>query len=447
MNRKPKWSVLLMLALLISMLVPSGAVAQDEEIVIEFWNWWGVQREPLMNEIIADFNQDHPNVTIKNLVQGWDRRAEMVLTAMAGGDPPEVMMASRAELVRFAAEGLIVPITQYVEEAGIDLDAYYPSEIATMWWDGELYSLPMPTAGGETSLYVYNKTMFEEAGLDPENPPTTWQELWEVSAVLNKRADDGSIELMAIDIGTGGVSFLAWLYTNNGKLYSDDLRTVTINSPEGVETLQWMIDYIDEFYGGIENHADFLALSSGESGEFPFFQRRQAMWLNNVSVFGHIATFAPDMDYGVALRPHNGDNPDAESHGIAPVSFGWGYVIPKGLDPAVERAAFEWVKQITYEIERTGACWFMQQQARPSPLKECNEDPIFYEINPAWDNVKRALESDVALPVVPPQSRILEIITQYVDLALYGEMSPQEALDAAAEEAQAVLDEYWASVQ
>ncbi len=441
-----KWSMLLAVVLLAAMLIPPGALAQEEEkITLEFWNWWGVQREPLMNEIIAAFNEDFPNVEVKNMVQGWDRREEMVLTAMVSGDPPEVMMASRAELVRFASEGLIVPITQYVEEAGIDLDAYYQSEIATMWWEGELYSLPMPTAGGETSLYVYNKTMFEEAGLDPEAPPETWQELWEASEVLNKRADDGSVELMAIDIQPGGVGFLAWLYTNNGKLYSDDLKTVTFNSPEGVETLQWMIDYVNEFYGGIENHADFLALSSGESGEFPFYQLRQAMWLQNVSVFGHVATYAPDMDYGVGLRPHNGENPDAESHGIAPVSFGWGYVIPTGLDPEVERAAFEWVKKITYEMDGPGACWFMQQQARPSPLKACNEDPVYYELNPAWDNVKRALESDVALPVVPPQSRILEIVSEYVDLAVFGELSPQEALDAAAEEAQAVLDEYWAS--
>ena len=94
-----------------------------------------------------------------------------------------------------------------------------------------------------------------------------------------------------------------------------------------------------------------------------------------------------------------------------------------------------------------GACWFMQQQARPSPLIACNEDPVFYDLNPNWDNVKAALESDIALPIVPPQSRVIEILNQYVELALFGEMSAQEALDAAAEEAQFVLDEYWSSLQ
>lgn len=214
MNHKSRWNLVVLAALLISTLIPSGALAQEGgEVVIEFWNWWGVQREPLMNEIIAEFEAENPGVKINSVVQGWDRREEIVLTAMASGDPPEVMMSSRAEIVRFASEGLIVPITQYVEADGLDLNAFYPSEIKTMWWEGELYSMPMPTAGGETSLYVYNKGMFEEAGLDPEAPPATWQELWDISDDLSKFADDGSIQQMAIDIGVDGNSFLSWLFT------------------------------------------------------------------------------------------------------------------------------------------------------------------------------------------------------------------------------------------
>ena len=181
MLKKSRLSLLITALMLISIFSMGGVFAQ-ETITLNFWNWWGVQREPLINEMIEQFRAEYPNVEIVNVVQGWDRRAEVVLTAMAS-EPPEVMMVSRAELVRFAAEGLIAPITQYVEEAGLDLGAFYPSELETMYWDGELYSLPMPTAGGETSFYIYNKTLFSEAGLDPENPPSTWQELWEASEI------------------------------------------------------------------------------------------------------------------------------------------------------------------------------------------------------------------------------------------------------------------------
>ena len=345
-----KISILLLTIFLFSLLSVTTVVLPQEEITLDFWNWWGVQREALMAEMIDQYRETHPNVSINNVIQGWDRRAEVVLTAMAGGEPPEIMMASRAEIVRFAAEGLIVPITEYVEADGLDLSAYYPSELQTMYWDGELYSLPMPTAGGETSFYIYNKAAFTDAGLDPENPPTTWQELWAASEALNQR-DGNVINILAADINAGGTApgngFLGWLYTNNGSLYSEDLQSVAFNSPEGVETLQWMMDYVQEFYGGVENLTDFTAQTTTESADHPLYQGRQGMLFPNVSIFGHLANFAPDMDYGVALRPYNAENPDAKSQGIAPLGFGWGYVIPQGLSPEAEQAAYDFVKLLT----------------------------------------------------------------------------------------------------
>jgi len=129
---------------------------------------------------------------------------------------------------------------------------------------------------------------------------------------------------------------------------------------------------------------------------------------------------------------------------VAGLTFGWGYVIPTGLEPDVEAAAFEWVRRITYDEQ--GACRFVLDQARPSPLQDCNENPAYAEANPYWDVVLEALSKDVAVGIVPPQTRILTTLNDYVDLALYGEMEPGEALDLAAEETQAFLDEYWSGV-
>ena len=394
-----------------------------------------------MDKMIAEFHRDHPDIVVQSIVQPWDRRDELVATALASGRPPEVLMATRQEIVRFASEGLIVPITKYVREDNLDLERFYKSEIQTMWWDGELYSMPMPTAGGETGLMFYNRDLFQQAGLDPDSPPKTWQELDAVASKLDRRAGNGGIELMGVDIGVSGLEFIAWLYTNNGRLYSEDLKRVEFNSEQGVETLQWMLEFVQRHYGGVQNHADFLASTSGETGEDPFYQGRMGVTFRNVSTFFHIENLAPDLDYGVALRPYNGNNPKAESHGVAGLAFGWGYVIPKGLDEKVERAAYLWVRRLTYDEK--GACWFMLQQARPSPIRECNENPRYEQINPHWQVVQESLERDVPVGIVPPQARILDQISQQVDRAMYGEVGAKEALDAAAEEAQRILDDYW----
>jgi len=431
-------------AALVSGALPLAArptLAQDEQVTINFWNWWDVGRQPLMDEIIAGFQAEFPNITVNNVPQTWDRRDELVVTALAGGEPPEVLMASRQEIVKFADSGAIVPIDAYVEANQIDTAAYYESEIASMWWKDQLYALPMPTAGGETGLYFYNTRLFEEAGLDPETPPETWDELDAAAAKLTKLSGDGAIEQMGVNLGVNYTAFLAQLYCNNGSLYSDDLKTVAFNSEQGVETLQWLLDFVKRHYGSQQAVLDWDA--SVQAGEDRFHQERMAIQFQNVSQFFHIKDKAPDVQYSVHFRPYNSNNPDAKSQGVAAMTFGWGYIIPKGLDPAVEEAAFAFVKRITWDED--GACAFMLAQERPSPLIACNENPEYAELNPHWAKVQQVMESDVSVGVVPVQSEIFSTLMDYVELVGFEEMSPQEGLEAAAEEAQGILDDYWGS--
>lgn len=414
--------------------------AQDDQITIDYWNWWDVQRQELMDAIIADFQEEFPNITVNNVPQTWDRRDEVVTTALAGGDPPEIIMASRQEIVKFADSGAIAPITQFVEEEGLDLERYYPSEIESMWWEDELYALPMPTAGGETGLYFYNTQLFEEAGLDPENPPETWAEFDEATAALTQMSENGALEIPGSNLALSAPAFLAQLYTNNGTLYSDDLKTIAWNSAEGVETLTWMFEYVQRHFGGHQNFLDWM--NAIQPGERRFDQGRLAMEFQNVSAFFHIKNNAPDLQYGVHFRPYNADNPDAKSQGVAALTFGWGYIIPSGLDEATQEAAFKFIKRITYD---EAACDFMLQQERPSPLKDCNENPEYQEINPHWDKVVQSMENDVSVGIVPVQSEIISVLTDYIDLVAFEEMSPEEGLNMAAEEAQGILDDYWSS--
>jgi multiple sugar transport system substrate-binding protein len=424
------------------LLASRAAATSQQDIVINFWNWWGVAREPLMKQIIVSFERSHPHITIKDIVRPFANLNQQVVTALASGKPPQVIMATRQEIVAFAARGSIIPITPYVRAAGLNLKRFYPQELATMYWKGELYSMPMPTAGGETSLYFYNKDLFTRAGLNPQRPPLTWKELETATAKLTKRRANGKIDLLGADIlgaaatGSFSASFISWLYTNGGTLYSNDLKTVAFNNARGVATLHWMIDFIKKYYGGVQHYADFFTNTTGESGQYPFYQNRQGIWFNNVSTFFHIKTLAPHLNYSVALRPYNSANAHAQSHGVAGLSFGWGYVIPKGFDPATNQAAFEWIRAITYDKP---ACQFMLAQERPSPLIDCNNNPAFARANPHWATVTEALRHDVALPIVPQQTRILDIIDRNVQSAFYGQVSAKQALDAAAMAAQPLL--------
>lgn len=420
----------------------SGAAAGEvaaETTTIRFWNVWGAAREELINQIAANFEGEYPGVDIENLVQPFENRAENLFAAIASSQPPEVLMASRAEILQMADEGLILPITSYVESAGIDLSAFYDSEIGNFNYKGELYSMPMPTGGGITSLMLVNTDMFAAAGQDVVIP-TTWQELEDVAREFTV-LDDRGIVTIGANVGTNVGSFFAWLYCNNGQIYSDDLRSVAFNSEQGIETLNWMVNFTNEINGGVQNVIDFFA-GPGEATEAqPWYNDSQLINFPNVSIFFHIQTYRPDMGWDVGLRPYNANNAEARSQGLSGEEFAWGYVVPKAVPAEKQEAAFNWVKKITYDMD--GACWFMQQQGRPSPIKACNEDQVYYDANPKWDKVLETLESDVSVNILPVHVRIRDIVDQGVQAAMFGDKSAEQSLADAAEQAQAVVDEYW----
>lgn len=420
---------------------PGGGAAApaQSEVTIRFWNVWGAAREELMNQIIARFEEENPGIKVQNLVQPFERREENLFTALASGDPPEVLMASRAEILRFANDGLITSIDDYVTANNLDLSRFYDSEIGNFYWKDKLYSMPMPTGGGVTSLTLVNYDMLRAAGHE-DQVPATWAELEEMSRAFTELDDKGIVKIGAT-VGTMASDFFGWLYCNSGAIYNDDLTRVDFANEQGVQTLEWMVNFTNEINGGVQNVIDFFA-GPGEATEAqPWYNDAQLINFPNVSIFFHMQTYKPEMQWDMGLRPYNADNPAAKSQGLSGEAFAWGYVVPNVVTDARREAALKWLQKITYDED--GGGWFMMQQGRPSPIKAVNEDPSFYEVNPHWDKVLKSLESDVSVQILPVHAQVRDIVTQGVQAAMFGDASPAEALTRAAEQAQAVVDSYW----
>ncbi len=445
--------LVVMLSPLASLATPALAQGPDcaggREITITFMNWWGATREPLMNDVIANFNKVCPNITVNNAVQAWDARDQLVATTIASSEPPNIIMTTRTETYQFAYQGLIEPIGAYVKASGIDPESiFYAGEIGNQYFDGQLYTMPLPTAGGISGLYLYNKEMFRQAGLDPDNPPKTWQELEAAAAAMTETDDFGIVKLGADIVLTSDLSssFVYWLYTNNGQLYSDDGRTVLFNSPEGVQTLEWMVNFINTYGGGLEAVRDFMAATPDlTTADFPLYKELLGIEFVNVSAFGHLKNTDPEMwgnpnMWGVALRPYNGDNPAAKSAGVSGLAYSWGYTIPVNQPQETKDAAYAFLEFLTTAVD--GGCYFMYAQERPSPVKQCNENPDYYQANPYWDVVLKSLDIDVSVSITPMQGQINDILSRAVEQAFYG-ADAQTVLDDAAQEAQALLDKFW----
>lgn len=430
----------LLLVLVVLLVAPLNGLAQENEpVTLVFWHHWGGNRVPLMEEQIAAFQEAYPWITVEMSLMPWDNRLETLLTAIAAGEPPDVTMLGRQDVPGFVVQDALVALDDYMAADDITADMFYESEFRGCQYDGQTWILPLPT-GGALNILWYNKAMFEAAGLDPASPPDTWAELEEAADELSL-VTDGFLDRAAIRVTTTGgeePAFLVWLNANGGDWITDDLKTILFNSPEGLEVLQWIVDFTNTYNAGYEEQEAFYA-QTGEWENGPFYNDYEAMQINGSWEYFKIEEYAPDLELGVTSIPY-GPSGSEDTRGSA--YGGWGYSIP--ANAAHPDEAWLLVKWLTTEMESKGACWFLQQQKRPSPLIACNEDPASGEGNPYWEDILAVQAKDKWVPIAPVQPQINEIIEQMTQEALYGTMSVEEALEWGAAESQALLDEFWA---
>jgi ABC-type glycerol-3-phosphate transport system substrate-binding protein len=253
------------------------APVEMEPVTITWMNWWGAHREVLMLEIIARFQEEFPHITVENQVQPWDNREQRAATAIASQDPPSLIMVPRVESQKFAYEGLIIPIDPYIEAKGYDVyDIFVESDINNCRWEDQFWSYPLPSGGVDSSFWLYNKNMMRDAGLDPEKPPTTWQEVEQVIEATTKIVD-GDLETCGLT-GVGSGNFPKWLYCNDGQYYGDDSKQLLFNQEEGVQTLEWMIGLIDKM-GGIDAYNAYTQVGTDAlEADFKFYHDTLCMF-------------------------------------------------------------------------------------------------------------------------------------------------------------------------
>src|SRR5690606_8498475 len=165
----------------------------------------------------------HVDINLVPLAAG--PRMDHAITAYAAGTPPDLLMAQRFEVPWFAANEMIRPIVDFVEERELDLALFFPGELGGFTYEGRLYSLPMPGGGGTTYLLTWNSNMLREAGL-PNEPARTWREYLEYARRIN-RYDAGDVPVKYVAPPPGS-AFRPLLYSNNGTYYDPDSRRITL---------------------------------------------------------------------------------------------------------------------------------------------------------------------------------------------------------------------------
>jgi multiple sugar transport system substrate-binding protein len=417
-----------------------GAAPSLAQTEISFWHVWNGPREPMIADMISAFEKDHPDIKVTPTLISQDDMAQKYLTAIAGGNPPDVMIVHSARFFpAFAEKHVLTDLTPFVERDKMDLNTiFYPADVASYVADDKVLGLPVSTNAGAW-IFFYDADDFKSVGLDPDKPPQTWQELEDYAAKLTVKDGDKIVRMGFNPVGTDNVPFKEWLTLNNGKVVSDDGRKVLFNSPEGMATMKWLVDFYDKLYGGFANVIDMAGTqgAAGRDERASWYNDTVAMHVDGNWHYSQLQAQAPDKNVRAALMPYNGDNPDASVKNIA--TSGWAYSIPVGAKHV--DAAWEFLK---YATAGEGNHMFFKAQLRPSPVQAYNEDPAFAD-NPFWKVTLENAAKSVPVTSTPVQSEMDRIIINMTDEALLHKKTPEQALSEAATQIQGLLDDYWAN--
>lgn len=229
----------------------------DENVTLTFMRTGTpeVLRE-IFEPIIADFEEEYPNIKVDMQDLGWSDAEKTMQTMASSKTLPDVMYHLPATIFDLADKGLVEDLSSYMDdELKSDM---YDSLLTAGQYKGKQY---MITCGGSTLLLWYNAELFEQAGLDPENPPSTWEEMLEAAKAIDEKTDAAGIAMYGNASG-GETSFLfESLFASeiggetwNGERYTYELEE---NRDAALNTLNFIRDLSQYSQGNIEEFGRF----------------------------------------------------------------------------------------------------------------------------------------------------------------------------------------------
>ncbi len=176
MGLRSKYIVLFVVALMLLATGIAGARTQ-----IDFWFSLSGQLGETVETLVSDFNDSQDEFEVVPFFRGaYDEAMTAAIAAYRAGNPPHILQVYEVGTQTMLLSGAVYPVHDLMAAQGIDMnwDDFLPGVLSYYTHEGKLYSMPFNSS---SPIFFYNKDIFAEAGLDPEKPPATWQEVEEYS--------------------------------------------------------------------------------------------------------------------------------------------------------------------------------------------------------------------------------------------------------------------------
>jgi multiple sugar transport system substrate-binding protein len=207
---------------------------------VRFANWWGEHEIKLGSDFMQKAFTPESGIEVVFDYIPYEGFIQKMISEIAAGDPADLILCNSDHVSSYAANGLMLGLNSYMERDKVDLGSFFGSPDWTI--NGEMYGLP--SWYGAWYFFV-NTTMLEKAGIEVPRGSWTWDQLRDISIKVADPAN-GIYGLTDAQItgGAGGVMY--WYMLNGGSAFTDDMSECVINSPEVIDTLDFLKKLIYE---------------------------------------------------------------------------------------------------------------------------------------------------------------------------------------------------------
>ncbi|MFM7320833.1 MAG: extracellular solute-binding protein, partial [Armatimonadota bacterium] len=373
---------------------------------------------------------------------------QKLMTSIVGGAPPDLIVQDRFTVGDWASRGTFMALDPFLaKETGPDAvrrESFYPAAWNEAVYQGKVYAIP---TGIDDRMLMWNKDVFRDAGLDPEKPPRTWEELREMARKINARNPDGTFKRIGYipHLATYGNSwYYIYSFMNGGSFMTADGKTCTLDAKENVEALQFLVQLYEDAGG----YNAVNVFSSGFQGgeQDPFFLGKIGMVVHGSWVIPNIARYKPDLDFGVAPPPVPAARVRGEGRfaGMDPEmtwTGGFSFAIPVGAaHPDVAWRFLRYMQsEEAYRLFNREQKKYNERIGRPFVFNLTANEKInrmlLREFPPALDRLREAQRAYIDIlpkanyrPVTFVGQTLWDAHVRAMELAALGRMTPEEAL-------------------
>ncbi len=399
-----------------------GAIAgQAADVTITYWQYFYQSKVDLMNDLIQQFEARNPGIKVEQVTFPYESYQQKVAAAVPAGEGPDVINLYYGWLPLWVKSGYIQALPDFNFSSRYLAKTFYPFVAQSVSFGGKNYSVPTAV---RTLALIYNKKLFRDAGLDPNAPPRTLDELLTDARRLSKYDTQGNLVqagLLMQPSGQGHVWIREVLFRQFGATpYSADGRTVTYNSQAGIQAFQWYTDRITKDKVGYPNFST--------DDPTAFTAQKAAM---NIDGSFRIATLnaVKNLEWGAAELPtYKGIKSNFASF--------WTNAIVNGVTGAKLDAAVKFLTFLTSpEVQEQWLQKVGELPATPSLSDKFKNDPVISVFLKGLAYAHATSYVDEA-----GQRAILDDAVDEVNLK---KADPAAVLKAAAVKEQKLIDDFW----